>query len=147
MALQLGGRIYHNVGQFCQGLLKKILPSPEDRSYEENITQCKQESNKLFWKYFERFEDLLVHCLHHDVEKWRLCQILYDGLDYQNKTLLEAMCEGKFLKKDENKGWKIYEDLAEKPYNGNLPMKSIGLQTLSLQKRSPLDREFHSNWG
>jgi len=33
---------------------------------------------------------------------------------YQNKTLLETMCGGKFLKKDENEGWEIYEDLAQK---------------------------------
>ena len=39
------------------------------------------------------------------MEKWRQCQILYDGLDYQTKTLLETMCQGGFLQKDENQGW------------------------------------------
>ena len=37
-----------------------------------------------------------------------------DGLDYPTKTLLETMCQGGFLKKDENEGWDLYEDLAEK---------------------------------
>jgi len=45
------------------------------------------------------------------------------------------MCGWKFLKKDKNQGGKIYEDLTEKIYNGNLPTKSLGLQTLSLQKK------------
>ena len=39
---------------------------------------------------------------------------LYDGLDYQNRTLLETMSQGRFLKEDEHGEWKIYEDLAEK---------------------------------
>ena len=48
------------------------------------------------------------------IEKWRLCQSLYDGLEYQMKTLLESMCQGGFLKKNEDKGWLLYEDLADK---------------------------------
>jgi len=32
------------------------------------------------------------------------CQILYDSLDYYTKTLLEIMCQGGFLQKDENEG-------------------------------------------
>ena len=50
----------------------------------------------------------------HRIEKWRQCQFLYDELDYQTKTLLETMCQGKFLKKDEKQGWDLFEALAEK---------------------------------
>jgi len=37
-----------------------------------------------------------------------------DGLEYQTKTLLEFMCQGGFLKKNEYEGWLLYEDLANK---------------------------------
>jgi len=87
--------------------------------------QFKQESNEPFWKYFEWFKDLLVQCPHHGIEKWRQCQILYDRLDYQTKTLLETMCQGKFLKKDENQGWDLFEALAEKNHSvGVLPREN-----------------------
>ena len=76
--------------------------------------QFKLETSEPFWKYFERFKDLLAQCPHHGKEKWWQCQILYNGLDYQSKTLLETMYQGKFLKKDENQGWDIFEVLAEK---------------------------------
>ena len=76
--------------------------------------QFKKEPNEPFWRYFERIKDLLVQCAHHGIEKWRHCQILYDGLDYSTKTLLESMCEGGFLQKDEEEGWNLYENLAEK---------------------------------
>ena len=76
--------------------------------------QFKQEPSEPFWRYFERFKDLLVQCPHHGTEKWRQCQILYDGLDYSTKTLLESMCQGDFLQKNENEGWDLYETLAEK---------------------------------
>jgi len=66
--------------------------------------QFKQEQNESFWRYFERFKNLLAQYTHYSVEKWRQCQILYDDLDYQVKTLLETMCQGAFLQKDENQG-------------------------------------------
>ena len=77
--------------------------------------QYRQKINEPFWKYFEKFKNLLAQCPpHHGIEKWRQCQILYDGLDYQTKTLHETMCQGEFLKKDEDQGWDLYEALAEK---------------------------------
>ena len=76
--------------------------------------QFKREPSESFWKYFERFKDFLIHCPHHGIETLRQCQILYNGLDYQSKTLLETMCQGKFLQKDENQGWDLFENLAEK---------------------------------
>ena len=39
---------------------------------------------------------------------------LYDGLDYSTKTLLESMCQGGFLGKNETEGWALNEDLADK---------------------------------
>jgi len=75
--------------------------------------QFKQIANEPFWKYFERFKGLLAQCPNHGIEKWRLCQALYDGLEYQTKTLLEFMCQGGFLKKNENEGWLLYEELAD----------------------------------
>jgi len=30
------------------------------------------------------------------------------------KTLLETMCQGEFLQKDENQDWDLFEDLVEK---------------------------------
>ena len=40
--------------------------------------------------------------------------ISLDGLEYQMKTLLESIRQGEFLKKDEDEGWLLYEDLADK---------------------------------
>ena len=62
---------------------------------------------------------------------WRNGQILYDGLDYQTKTLLETMCQGGFLQKDENQGWDLFEDLAEKTLQWeSQPQKNLGIHNL-----------------
>ena len=82
---------------FIKVFLKKFYPIYKTALVRKNIMQFKQEPSEPFWRYFERFKDLLVQYPHHGIEKWRQCQILYDGLDYLTKILLESMCQGGFL--------------------------------------------------
>jgi len=51
---------------------------------------------------------------YHAFEKWRLCQIIYEGVDYQSKTLLESTSHEKFMMMIEDDAWKFSEDMAEK---------------------------------
>ena len=99
---------------FVKVFLKKLYPIHKTALIRKNIMQFRQELKEPFWKYFECFKDLLAQCPHHGIKKWWQCQILYDGLDYPTKTLLETVCQGEFLIKDEDQRWDLFEDLAEK---------------------------------
>jgi len=83
--------------------LKNFYPTNKTALIRKNIMQFRQEPNEPFKKYFKHFKDLLAQCPHYGVKKWRQCQVLYDGLNYLTKTLLETMHQGEFLKKDENR--------------------------------------------
>jgi len=41
----------------------------------------------------KRFKNLLAQYSHHGLEQWYFCQIVYNGLDYQTRTMLESMCQ------------------------------------------------------
>ena len=67
------------------------------------------------------------------------CQVLYDGLDYQMKTLLEIMCQGGFFQKDKNRGWDLFEDLAKKTIQWEpSPKKPRNSQSITSRGRSYL---------
>jgi len=51
---------------------------------------------------------------HHGLECWRLCQIIYEGLDQATKTMVEFMYQGSFLNKSEIEAWDFLEELDEK---------------------------------
>ena len=102
------------LGDFIKAFLKKFHPIHKTTLIRENIIQFRQEQSEQFWRDFELFKDFLAQCAHHGVEKWHQYQILYNGLDYQTKILLENMSQGGFLQKDENEGCDLFEDLAEK---------------------------------
>ena len=114
MAVQFGCRLVATWEDFIKVFLKKFNPIHKTALIRKNLMQFKLESNEPFWRYFERFKDLLAQCPHHIIEKWQQYQILYDGLDYQTKTLLETMCQWGFLQKDENQECDLFEDLTEK---------------------------------
>ena len=94
--------------------LKKYFPNHKTTKITNEINQFHQKENESFWKYFDRFKNLLSQCPHHGIEKWRLCKIVYEALVSQTTALLESMCQGKFMEKDEDQGWEFFEDLAEK---------------------------------
>jgi len=60
------------------------------------------------------FKDLLAQCPHHAIEKWHLCQIIYEGVDYSSKTRLESMSHGDFIRMIDDVTWKFLEEMAEK---------------------------------
>jgi len=82
---------------FVKVFLKKFYPIHKTALIRKNLMPLNQESNEPFWRYFERFKDLLAQCPHHSIEKSRECLVLYDCLNYQMKALLETMCQGGFL--------------------------------------------------
>jgi len=50
----------------------------------------------------------------HGLERWNLCQIIYEGLDQATRTMVESMCQGGVLNKSEIEAWDFLEELAKK---------------------------------
>ena len=48
-----------------------------------------------------------------DLKKIRLNQILYDGLDYPTKIIIESLYNGAFTNKTNYDGWIFFEEVAE----------------------------------
>ena len=85
---------------FVRIFLKKYFPHHKTARIRNEINQFYQLAGESFWKYFDRFKNLLTQCPHHGIETWRLCQIIYEGLDSNSRTMLESMCQGQFMNKE-----------------------------------------------
>ena len=75
MVIQFGCRFVTTSDDFVKAFLKKFYPIHKTALIRKNIMHFRQEQSEPFWRYFERFKDLLAQCPHHGVEKWRQCQI------------------------------------------------------------------------
>jgi len=87
---------------------------PKTVKLRNEINQFVQLERESFWKYLDRFKNLSYQCPHHGLDQSRLCQIVYEGLDQQTRTMLKSMCQGVFLSKSAIVAWEFLEDLAEK---------------------------------
>jgi hypothetical protein len=48
------------------------------------------------------------------MDKWALCQIIYEGLDSKSKIIFESISQGNFMYKTAVDAWTFLEELAEK---------------------------------
>jgi hypothetical protein len=81
--------------------------------YRKEISSFTQEEDEKFLESWERFKDLLIKCLPHGYEKWRLVQFFYQGLAQPNRSMIESMNGGAFLSLTEDLAYKALDKLAD----------------------------------
>ncbi|XXG53381.1 hypothetical protein AAC387_Pa03g1479 [Persea americana] len=92
---------------------KKIYSKKKTASIRQAINEFHQMEGETLYSYLKRFKDLLIQCPHHGFEKIRLVQIVYEGLDYLTKQMVESFCSGKFTQKTADEAWTFLEETAE----------------------------------
>jgi hypothetical protein len=63
----------------------------------KEIGSFTQEEEEKFSECWECLKDMLIKCLPHGYEKWRLVQFFYQGLAQPNCSIIESMNGGAFL--------------------------------------------------
>jgi len=94
------GSIFTWIG-LAEAFYRKFYSKQKAASVHQTINTFHQSQGEKFFTYFERFKDLLHEC-HHGFEIICLIQMLYDGLDYPTKTMVESLCNGAFTSKIAN---------------------------------------------
>jgi len=74
-----------------------------------HFPQCEHE---LFWKYYDRLHDFLVHYGYY-LEKWKILNIVYEGVNYETHTLLKHW---DFCAQNVDEAWELLEWLARDTY-------------------------------
>ena len=77
------------------------------------IREFTQGTSETFHEVWERLRELTIECPHHGVSNQELMQIFYDGLDPQDRYLLDAASGGTFMSKYEDYAMELLETVAE----------------------------------
>ena len=81
--------------------------------YRKEISSFTIEEDEKFSESCECFRDLLIKCLPHGYEKWRLIQFFYQGLSQPNHSMIESMNGGAFLSLTGDLAYKALDKLAD----------------------------------
>ena len=73
--------------------------------------------NEQLHESWSRYQSLLRKFSHHGFSHWQLVHYFYDGMDYQNKKIIDASCGGSIASKSEDQAYRILEELSQNSFN------------------------------
>ncbi|KAI8542867.1 hypothetical protein RHMOL_Rhmol08G0173400 [Rhododendron molle] len=93
---------------------KKFFPVHRTKLLKEQIQNFKQKEGESFYKYWERFKDLVAALAHHGFDKPQLIGHFMQGCSQSSYQLIDTMVDGDFLDKTGVDAWEFLDQLADK---------------------------------
>ena len=72
-----------------------------------------QHDGEQFHEAWDRLNELMRSCPHHDVPRWQLIKSFYEGLTKDQHNMVDASSRGAFLQKSVEEGRALFEILNE----------------------------------
>ena len=91
-----------NTWEKCQQeFLRKYFPIGKTNQIRRSLVNFTQRDGESFHDTWDRLNELIRRCPHHEVPRWQLVQNFYYGLTEQHRYMIDASCGGMFLRKNE----------------------------------------------
>ncbi|GJU13614.1 putative nucleotidyltransferase, ribonuclease H [Tanacetum coccineum] len=87
----------HSWSEMQSAFLDEFYSISKTAAIRNKIKSFRQIPGEQFHEAFNRLKELLRTCPHHDIPKWELVKVFYDGLDYQNQQFVMATSGGTFF--------------------------------------------------
>jgi len=71
-----------------------------------------QFEHKPFWQYLSRLNDYHAQYMHFMYEKWKICNVVVEGITHEARATLESMCYGGLCSLNDDDMWDLFEYLA-----------------------------------
>nr|GEW95095.1 hypothetical protein [Tanacetum cinerariifolium] len=84
----------HSWSEMQSAFLDEFYSISKTAAIRNQIKSFCQIPGEQFHKAVSRLKELLRTCPHHDVPKWELVKVFYDGLDYHSQQFVMATSEG-----------------------------------------------------
>ncbi|GJR98785.1 DNA-directed DNA polymerase [Tanacetum coccineum] len=94
-------------------ILDEFYSISKSGDIRSRIKSFRQLLGEQFHEAFNRLKKLLRTCPHHDVPKWELVKVFYDGLDCNNQQFVVATSGGVFFSRPMEEEWDFFEKLSK----------------------------------
>jgi len=98
--------------QLQRQFLTHYFPPSLSSKLLSEIASFTRHENKSMYDAWERFQELLLKCPHHNYQLPQLVQIFYNSLSFANRTMIDATCGGGILNRTPADTWKIMGEIA-----------------------------------
>ena len=97
--------------------ITKFYPHGKTNMMRKLIMSFSHNGSEQLHESWSRYQSLLRKCPHHGFSRWQLVHYFYEGMDYQNKQIIDASCGGSIASKCEDQAHRILEELSQNSSN------------------------------
>ena len=106
-------RSIRNWAELQVEFLKKFFSTHKTNSLKRQIYNFSAYENEKFYQCWERYLETINACPHHGFDTWMLVDHFYNGMSPAMKQLLETMCGGDFMSKNQEEAMDFLNYVAE----------------------------------
>lgn len=79
--------------------LEKFFPASRAGTIRKEISGIRQNNGETLYEYWERFNQLVASCPHHQISDQLLLQYFYEGLLHMDRSMIDAASGGALVEK------------------------------------------------
>jgi Retrotransposon gag protein len=98
--------------QMSDTFLSKYFPPSKTSVIRAQITNFRQRGGESLSEAWDRYQELLRLCPHHELEKWFILQIFYEGLEQSSKLTIDAAAGGNLMNMSAQDAYKLIDEMA-----------------------------------
>ncbi|KAI3739098.1 hypothetical protein L2E82_29490 [Cichorium intybus] len=101
-----------NWEQLKAKFLQEFYPVSKTTEVRRAIKDFPQKPGEAFHEAFDRLKELLRSCPHHEVPKWQLVKLFFEGVNETHQVMINASSSGTFMWQEPEDAWRCLEQLS-----------------------------------
>ncbi|KAI3510726.1 hypothetical protein L1887_17859 [Cichorium endivia] len=106
--------------------LQEFYPASKTTEIRRAIQDFQQKPREAFHEAWDRLKELMRLCPHHDIPKWQLVKVFFDGASETNQAMINASSSGTIMMQDPEEAWQFLEQLSNGSKANFSTRKTVG---------------------
>ncbi|KAI3709079.1 hypothetical protein L2E82_38824 [Cichorium intybus] len=114
--------------------LQEFYPVSKTTEVRRAIQDFQQKPGEAFHEAFDRLKELLRSCPHHEVPKWQLVKLFFEGVNETHQVMINASSSGTFMWQEPDDAWRFLEQLRSK-VSGSMKDKTVYVANVEAENK------------
>ncbi|KAI3511064.1 hypothetical protein L1887_18207 [Cichorium endivia] len=106
--------------------LQEFYPASKTTEIRRIIQDFQQKPGEAFHEAFDRLKELLRSCPHHEIPRWQLVKLFFEGVSETHQAMINASSSGTFMWQDPEEAWQFLEQLSNGSKANFSTRKNVG---------------------
>ncbi|KAI3723972.1 hypothetical protein L2E82_35736 [Cichorium intybus] len=106
--------------------LQEFYPASKTTEIRRAIQDFQQKPGEAFYEAWDRLKELMRSCPHHDIPKWQLVKLFFEGASETNQAMINASSSDTIMMQDPKEAWQFLEQLSNGSKANLSTRKTVG---------------------